>query len=150
MSCMRNWYECLVEDPFRYKKPVHLYFVFCVICFIASFLGLYPLYLISKLSAEFNDFLGIFVYSEIGRRFLVGAMLIYPISLLTVYLIAIFCKHYMPLILLTNLHVVYSAFALPFMIFNHGFTFAALLMIIKIILDLWFGMYFISVWKYLR
>ena len=150
MSCMRNWYECLVEDPFRYKKPVHLYLVFCVICFIASFLGLYPFYMISKLSAEFNDFLYLIVYSGIGLPILFGVMLIYPISLLTVYLIAIFCEHYMPLILLTILHVVYSAFALLFMIFNHGFTFAALLMIIKIILDIWFGVYFISVWKYLR
>jgi hypothetical protein len=106
--------------------------------------------MISKLSAEFNDFLYLIVYSGIGLPILFGVMLIYPISLLTVYLIAIFCEHYMPLILLTILHVVYSAFALPFMIFNHGFTFAALLLIIKIILDVWFGFYFISVWKYLR
>ena len=150
MSCMRNWYECLVEDPFRYKRPVHIYMIFSAICYIASFCGTYPILLIGRFSEKFNFMLQFAVYTFIGIPFWIGVALIYPVVLLAVYLIAIFCKNYLPLMIVAILSVVSSVMVLAAMIFTDGFTAEALLMIISILVNLWFSVYFVSVWKYLK
>lgn len=151
---MKFWYRSLVEDPCRYKRPVHLYMIFAVICYIASFLGTYPIILIGRISEKFYGILQFVVYSFIGipfvHWFMVGVVLIYPIVLLAIYLIAIFCKNYLPLMIVAILGVVYSISVLIAMICTGGFTLEAFLMTISILVNMWFSVYFVSVWKYLK
>ena len=151
---MRFWYQCLVEDPFRYKRPVHLYMILAAICFMTSFLGSFPIFLPGNKTALWNPFFGtmISVYLDIPLLFgvSIGVLFVYPLTLLAFYLIAIFCRNYLPLIMAAFFDVVYSTVIVIAMIYNGGFSDIALLMIISIFVNLCFGIYFVSVRKYLK
>ncbi len=151
---MRFWYQCLVEDPFRYKRPVHLYMILSVICYITSFYGAFPIFLIGNKTALWNVALGMMISAYFGLPplvwFSIGVMFVYPIALLAFYLLAIFCRNYLPLMIIAFFDVVYSALILAGMIYTGGFSVMALLMIVSILVNLWFSVYFVSVWKYLK
>ena len=111
---MRFWYQCLVEDPFRYKRPVHIYMILAVLSVVSpgigSLLGGFVL-MIGNNTVFWNPLFAGMIALGTGSTVIWGVsavvLLTYAIALIASYLIAVFCRKFLPLVILLCLFAGY-------------------------------------------
>jgi hypothetical protein len=77
-------------------------------------------------------------------------LLTYAIALIASYLIAVFCRKFLPLVIVAFFDVFFSASLIIWMVCIGRFYSFYAFMIVSLFVNLGFSIYFLSVWKYLK
>ena len=154
---MRFWYQCLVEDRFRYKRPVHIYMILAVLSVVSpgigSLLGGF-VFMIGNNTVFWNPLFAGMIALDTGLPVIWGVsavvLLTYAIALIASYLIAVFCRKFLPLVIVAFFDVFFIASLIIWMVCIGRFYSFYVFMIVSLFVNLGFSIYFLSVWKYLK
>ena len=145
---MKKWYRQVLEDPKRQKRPIQWYIVLTVIGLFA------PILLIGNRSVFWGPLWAGMLSVDIGfeafRLLSIGVLFVYPFALLAFYLIAIFCRKYLPLTIAAFFDVLYTSVFVAISIYAGGLSVGAMLLMIGILGNLWFSFYFLSLWEFTK